>query len=188
MKKLNHDAVNESSTENLNIDLDEESDFDNANNPNCSWHIQQAILFSSEFADVYATKHYFKHAGMTPDATATVAMGRLEYALRKGRQELAGIITEEDFNVLCNTFQGEIAAPSDFKSMASDVANEFGVDGDTYKGSIVESLLEKLVGLSYLQQLALRDLTEQYWYMGSHETSSIRDFLQVSGLIIAEQQ
>lgn len=151
-------------------------------------NLHQALTFSLEWADAYKTTHCFERVGMSFDATATLAMARLEWVLRKGREELSGVIDENDFGVLCNTFQAEMAIPDDFRSMASALADDLGIDGDKYEQSSLAPLLDKLIGLSAIQQVALRDLVEQFWHGGRQEFDSVGDFLKANGIVCSSQK
>lgn len=152
-----------------------------------SGYLHQALTFSLQWADAYTNARCFEKAGMTPVATATLASARLEWVLHEGRSALNNVITVDDFNVLCNTFLGEIALPEDYASLATPVADEFGLEPDTYEESGLAPLLDKLMGLSLLQRIALRDLVERFWYVGKVEFSSYEAFLKANGIDVLEQ-
>ena len=151
-----------------------------------SFYLSQALTFSLEWADAYTSKRDYEKVGMTPAAATTLAAARLEWLLRQGVQALQGVISEREFVVLCNAFQGELAVPEDYASLASPVADDNGLDPDTYQESSMGPLLDKLMGLSVLQSIALRDLVERFWYEQKN-FESVEDFMKANGLTLAEE-
>jgi hypothetical protein len=151
-----------------------------------TFNLDQVLRSSLQWADAYTSNRHFEKVGMTPDATTTIAAARLEWLLQEGRRTLSGVISVRDFVVLCNTFQMELAIPEDYASLASQVANDNGLDTDNYQESGMGPLLDKLMGLSVLQSAALRDLVERYWYIGVHASGSIEMFLKENGLTLTD--
>lgn len=147
-----------------------------------SFFLTEALEFSLEWSDAYFQQRFFKRICMTYDAVATLAAARLEWLLRAGATSLNGVVSIDDFIVLCNTFQDSIASPADLMNPASYVADDLGLEPDTYRESIFGPLIDKLAGLSVLQQVALRDLVERYWYIGAHEFPSMSEFLIANGI------
>jgi hypothetical protein len=146
-----------------------------------AYPLHEALTYSLEWTDNYVGGHCFKNAGMTEAAALTLAAARLEWLLYECMRGLNGLVTVDDFSVLCNTIQGDIATPGDFRLEAM-VAGEFGLDVDTYRESEHGPLIDKLLGLSQLQQLALRDLVERYWYVGASEYPSMGEYLKANGI------
>lgn len=146
-----------------------------------SFYVEQALIRSLPWSDSHVGSHCFRRAGMTEIATFTLAAARLEWLLQESVHGLDGVIGVDDFSMLCDAIKGEIASPGD-STLATVVADENGLDPETYSQTEFRPLMDKLVELSHLQQLAVRDLVERYWHVGINEYVSMREYLKANGI------
>lgn len=143
---------------------------------------QQAMLFSVGYASQYLTQHSSSPTRMDPDSVSLLAVGRLEWLLRKTRHALAGRFNEDEFRVLMDCYQADLFFPDQLGSIASDLCDHLGVDLDDYEDSEVAELVTKLRALSSIERVTLADALEQAWHRGLADGMPPKDFLAGLGL------
>lgn len=103
----------------------------------------------------------------------------LEAYVAAGGRDLHNVITVSEFTDICNTCQGDSFDPFDLDDMAGCVADDHGVDDSLP----LPPFIMKLINLSEIQRLALREMVERYWYQGSKDGLSVEQFLIANGVI-----
>jgi hypothetical protein len=150
------------------------------------FYVEEAISRAGDCTYAYQKTHSIEDTAGIHGAMANLAMARLEWAMEQGRKALDGLITEEEFVTLCNVFNCDLATPYDTENMASHVAHEFGIECDTYRETSFAGLLDKLMALSAIQKLALRDLVQRFWYpSNTEEAFRINEFMARNGVTAA---
>jgi len=149
------------------------------------FHIEEAMTRSAFWPALYQRDHAMEYSEERPEAMSTLAMARLEWILRQGRLALNGLITEGEFRTLCDVFNSEIATPDEIEYMANAVAAEFDIEYDGYKEHPLGPLLDKLLTMSPIQKLALRDLVQRFWYPADGRGISPSEFLNKYGVALA---
>jgi hypothetical protein len=164
-----------------------------------SFKSEQAWMFSEHYMANYISEHAATHTGTSdedgvgadnkvPDdqrveVPALLATARLHWLLQKARRSLSGLLSEHDVNILLDCYQGVVFFPDQFDSMASDLANHFGIDIDDYETSMIGPLVDKLIQLNSSQRLALADALEQAWHRGmNRENKSPKVFFATLGI------
>jgi len=89
-----------------------------------------------------------------------MASGRLKYLLGHARHELAESFCEADFGLLLNCYQGEVFSPDQFRSLASDLLDDLGLNVGTYDQDPIAPLIDKLRALTPAQRVAPADAVE----------------------------
>lgn len=146
--------------------------------------LDETIRSSLHRADTYTDSHLYTDIGLTETAVMTIGLARLDSILEQGRHDLHGLISPEEFRMLSSTLQDEIAPPNELGKLITVFANDMNLDADSYKNSPFGPFVDKLLGLSRLQLLALQDLLEEYWNVAMHEMTC-KEFLKLKGLLFA---
>ena len=147
----------------------------------CLPKVAEMILESMHFADDYTKARSYRKTGITNDGITAIGLARLNWLLEEGRRELIGIFTPAEFATMCTGLQDEICELSSLNKIVGVVADDLGLDPDTYEESPHADLINRLLALSTLQSVALRDLLEEFWHVGMH-TMSCAEFLNKKGL------
>jgi hypothetical protein len=165
-----------------------ESRFDGSQVSNMAedFYIEEAMTRSAFWPALYQRDHFMEHSEESPEAMNTLAMARLEWILRQGRNALNGLITEDEFRTLCDVFSYDLATPDDTEDMAGAVADQYGIEYDGYEKTELGPLLTKLMTMSAIQKLALRDLVQRFWYPSGKPVRSLNDFCGKNGVTLAE--
>lgn len=135
----------------------------------CLFNLQNALEMTIYNARTYLQTHTFDMAEQGDEsmaATVKFAVARLEWLLDEARQEISGLFTKEEFNMLLNCFQGEFLTPDDCQRMASSLCDELGIELDRYRESGLAELIDKLLALTVPQRAALADALEVAWHSG----------------------
>ncbi|MDN2702041.1 hypothetical protein O0881_08550 [Janthinobacterium sp. SUN100] len=127
---------------------------------------QQSWNASTKNMASYLCEHANNGAGLNSEEVALFATGRLDWLLRKTRPTLSGLFSERDIIVLLNCFQGDLLPPDQVSRFASNLCHELGIELDEYESSGVGPLINKLLELTSVQQVALADVLEQLWHRG----------------------
>ena len=130
------------------------------------FQVQQAWDSSASYMARYIQKRADNSAGLNSEAVALFATGRLDWLLEKTRPTLSGLFSEQDIIVLMNCFQGDMLPPNQVGRIASNLCHELGIEVDEYESSNVAPLINKLLALTSVQQVALADALEQLWHRG----------------------
>lgn len=138
------------------------------------------------YADHYYQEHLMEQSIYVPEAMAIFAMARLQWITEHGRASLNGEISAKEFMILCSVFSNAIATPHELEYFVTPVADEFGLEPETYQESSMAPFINKLLGFSPLQRLALRDLVQKFWYVEGASFESIEDFLAQHGIEVAQ--
>lgn len=141
----------------------------------------EMILESMHFADRYTKARSYKKTGITESGTTAIGLARLNWLLEEGRLDLNGYFNPSEFAILCSSVQDEICELSSIMKLVDVVANYLGLDFYTYPESPYADLMNRLMSLSALQSLALRDLLEEYWHLRMHKMTCA-EFLKKKGL------
>ena len=164
-----------------------------------SWEAVVAWTFSMSYIAMYLNEHAIQFAKVdddedvktnpeadeesSPNATALMAAGRLEWLLQATRPSLSGRFSERDIVALLDCYQGQIFSPDNFDCIASDLCNHFGIELDLYWPSRISMLVDTLLNLSAIQRLTLADALEQTWHRGmKQENMSPKEFLATLGI------
>lgn len=169
-------------TQNKNIASNENSTINMVNEDiECLPKIIGMILESMHYANEYTKTRPYEHTGLTEAGVTMFGLARLSWLLDEGRQELINLFTPSEFATLSSALQDEICSPSSIMNLVDIVGNELGLEPDAFEGSYHASLMHKLLSLTSLQSLALRDLLEEYWHVGMHKMTCA-EFLNNKGL------
>ena len=109
------------------------------------------------------------------------SLAAYEWILNEGRKDLCGVISADLFLRLCDTYLGDKLDPSELNNLAGRVLDHAGWDDDETRP--FPAFAEKLMSLSSLQSLALREMVERFWYQKKPNLIGIEDFLIANGVI-----
>jgi hypothetical protein len=130
----------------------------------------------SPYSQTYVDAHQDPSTGLMPETVKTCATGMLQWILEGRWSEMSGIFTEQDFLVLLDCFQGDLAFPYFHSSLASQLCEHLGGKARDANNASLERLLAQLQELDFMHQFALRVLLEQLWRTGL-PNGSIQEFL-----------
>ena len=164
-----------------------------------SWEAAVAWTFSISYIAMYLNEHAIQFAKVdddedvettpeadeesSPNATALMAAGRLEWLLQATRPSLSGCFSERDIVVLLDCYQRTIFSPGEFDCIASYLCDHLGVELQDYRTSSIGKLVDTLLDLTAVQQLTLVDALEQTWHRGmDQEGQSPKEFLSTLGI------
>lgn len=132
-----------------------------------SFEAEQGWTFSSYYIARYLDEHTYNDTGLDIERSALMATGRLDWLLEESRPTLSGVFSEKDIFTMMNCFQGDVFYPDRIANMAIDIYDDLGIDPEDYESSSFAPLINKILSLTRLQQLALADALERIWYQPS---------------------
>lgn len=133
---------------------------------NLPFEFQQGWMFSSYYMANYLQEHADNGTGLSSSNAAMMAAGRLDWLLKQTRPTLNGLFSESDVVVLLDCYQGGIFFPDQMNCIASDLCDHLGIELDAHETSVIDSLIDKIRGLTAVQRVTLADALEQTWYRG----------------------
>lgn len=131
---------------------------------------------SSVYAFEYLVARSYKHSGLADAGVIALGLARLSWLLHHGREELSGLFTPSEFAVMCSALKDEVCGPGSILRLTGIVGCALGLEPDTFEDSPHAELMHKLLSLSVLETLALRDLLEEYWHVGMHKMTCAEFF------------
>lgn len=149
------------------------------------FYSQQALTLSQGWAERYMRERVGGEMAFDEQSLGTMASARLEWVLGYARRELAGQFMEADIVHLLNCYQAEVFFPDQFRTFASDLLNDLGVELDEYHELPIAPLIDKLRELTPVQRLALADALEQTWYRGLPAGKGVGEFFGELGIELA---
>lgn len=149
------------------------------------FYSQQALTFSADWAERYTRERVGGKMAFDERTLGTMASARLEYVLECARRELEGRFCEAEIGLLLNCYQGEVFFPDQFRSFASDLLDDLGLNVETYDQEPIAPLIDKLRALTPAQRVALADALEQTWYRGIPEGTAVAEFFAELGIELA---
>lgn len=158
------------------------------NNPDRTqlpFYSQQALTFSRSWAERYTQERVGGDMAFDEQTLGTMASARLEWVLAYTRKELADRFNEADISLLLNCYQAEIFFPDQFRSLASALLDDLGIEMAEYHDYPVAPLIDKLRELKPAERVALADALEQTWYRGLPAGKSIMEFFGELGIQLA---
>lgn len=146
------------------------------------FYSQQALTYSAHWAERYSRERVGGKMAFDERTLGTIASARLEYVLGYARHELAGCFNEADIGLLLNCYQSEVFFPDQFRSFASDLLDDLGLDVETYHQDPIAPLIDKLRALTPAQRVALADALEQTWYRAIPANKTVAEFFAELGI------
>ena len=143
--------------------------------------LERAVEKRNGYSDAFGSEHIYSAQFVLQQAAQ-----RLFEMMEAVVPSMDGKFTEDEVILLLNANCGPIWHWRARRSIASDVADSFGVEelSDLENDSDLKLLLIKLMELDSLQNLALTDLCERYWRSQNH--GSLTDSFESMGLVLAE--
>ena len=145
---------------------------------------EQGWTSSEYYMASYLREHADNGAGLNSEEVALFATGRLEWLLRESRASLSGLFSKQDVIVLLNCFQGDLFAPDQLSKIPTNVCDDLGIELDEYESSSIGPLINTLLELTSIQQVALADALEQLWHRGM--TGDMEEFLASLEIVLAK--
>ncbi|WP_395009295.1 hypothetical protein, partial [Undibacterium sp.] len=137
---------------------------------------------SSVYAFEYLFARSYEHSGLTDAGVTALGLARLNWLLHQGRLELIGLFTPSEFAVISSALEDEICGPGSILRLIGTVGYDLGLEPNFFDDSPHAYLMHKLLSLSSLQTLALRDLLEEYRHVAMRKMTCV-EFLNKKGLI-----
>jgi len=144
----------------------------------CLFNLQKALDSTLCNAQTYLLAHSFDELEGSEEAmgaTVKFALGRLEWLLDEGRQQISGKFSHEEFVILLDCYKGDFLTQKDCQTIATTVRNERSMQPvDTKKLSFAR-FVDRLRALTKLQRAALADAIEVAWYSGRPVNEALAD-------------
>lgn len=125
--------------------------------------VKDALSLSEAWYDAYIQKHTYEAKAFTSEVTSRLAIARYEWLLSTVRERIFSIFTDEELYDVAKSLQRELAIPKDY-SLAVAIAEDNFVLWENYSRSNYRALIDKLLALTPLEDLALRDIIEPFWH------------------------
>ena len=145
---------------------------------NCLFSLQEAVERTTHHAQTYLLAHSFdklESSDVAMGATVKLAVARLEVLLDDARQQISGMFSEDEIDLLLNCYQGEFLTPDACQRMASALCEDLGIELERYRESSIADLVDKLRTLTVPQRTALADALEAGWHSGQPVKSVLAD-------------
>lgn len=144
----------------------------------CLLRLQEAVERTTHHAQTYLLAHTFAEletSDVAMGATVKLAVARLEFLLDDARQQISGMFSQDEIDLLLNCYQGEFLTPDDCQRMASTLCEDLGIELERYRESSIADLVDKLRVLTVPQRMALADALEAGWHAGRPVNSVLAD-------------
>jgi len=128
--------------------------------------VNEAVELSNEWYDSYVDKHTFGLLCFTPEVTAKLAIARYEWILHAARKLIFEAFSNDDLYIIAVSLQREVAIPNDYP-IAKAIADDNSILWANRSESKYSTLIEKLLKITPAEEMALRDIVEQFWH-GEH--------------------
>lgn len=125
--------------------------------------IEEAVRLSSDWHNRYIEEHTYEFKRFTSEVTICLAIARYEWLLSTTRKAVLDRFSDAELYEIATTLQYELAIPNDY-SIARAVADDNEVLWKNYPQTRFASLIEKLLALTPLEDMVVRDLVEQFWH------------------------
>lgn len=129
--------------------------------------INEAVDLSLPWYDEYIRRHTYELKRLTPDVTKFLAIARYEWLLSTAKNSVLSTFSDSELYEVTISLQRELAIPNDYP-LARAVADDNWIVWEKYKSSKFAELIDKLLLLTPLEEMALRDIVEPFWY-ATHE-------------------
>jgi hypothetical protein len=148
--------------------------------------IDNAVELSSKWYDTYIDAHIYGYKKFSADIVHRLAIARYEWLLSTARSKVLRRFSYEELYEVSISIQCELAIPSDYP-LKNAVADDNHIVFQDYRSSRFGPLIDKLILLSPVEEMALRDILERYWYGAAMEGISFEVFLHKEQNSIASQ-
>lgn len=128
--------------------------------------VKEAVELSNEWYESYIERHTFGLLCFTPDVTAKLAIARYEWILRAARKSIFETFSNDDLYIIAVSLQREVAIPNDYP-IARAIADDNSILWANHRESKYSILIEKLLKITPAEEMAMRDVVEQFWH-GEH--------------------
>lgn len=125
--------------------------------------VNDAIILSADWRDKYLDRHTYVVKKITPEVTVQLALARYEWLLSTARNSILSNFSDDELYLVAISLQSELAIPNDYP-LARAVADDNFILWKDYQQSQYATLINKLISLTPLEDMAIRDILEPFWY------------------------